>query len=197
MNKKMKLKLILGAIFISLGLATSAMAEDYVIDTAKDHAFIQFKIAHLGYSWLLGRFNDFEGTFSYDEKNPSASKINVNIQTASVDTNHAARDKHLRSPDFFNVEKYPTSTFVSKSFKELGDGKAELTGAFTLNGVTRDITIDVNHVGHGPDPWGGYRRGFEGTTTLTLADWNIPFAPKLGPASAKAHLYFSFEGVRQ
>ncbi len=193
----MKFKTILAALLLSLGLATTAMAEDYVIDTAKDHAFIQFKIGHLGYSWMLGRFNDFSGTFSYDEKNPSASKVEVTIDVASVDTNHAARDKHLRSPDFFNVDKHPTSTFVSKSFKELGGGKAVLTGAFTLNGVTRDITIDVTHIGHGDDPWGGYRRGFEGTTTLKIADYDIAFAPKLGPASAEAQLYFSFEGIRQ
>jgi len=193
----MKIKLILGTLLLTLGLSTSAVAEDYVIDKKGQHAVIQFKIAHLGYSWLIGRFNDFDGTFSYDEANPSAAKINVTINTASVDSNHAARDKHLRNADFFNVDKYPTSTFVSKSFKELGDGKAELTGTFTLNGVTRDITIDVKHVGHGPDPWGGYRRGFEGSTTLKIADYNIAFAPKLGPASAEVELYFSFEGVRQ
>ncbi len=192
----MKLKLLLTTL-LALGLSTTAMAEDYVIDKKGQHAVIQFKIAHLGYSWMIGRFNDFEGTFSYDEKTPSAAKINVTINTASVDTNHAERDKHLRSPDFFNVGKYPTATFVSKSFKELGKNKAKLTGTFTLNGVTRDISIDVTHVGHGDDPWGGYRRGFEGRTTLKLADWNIPFAPKLGPASAEVQLYFSFEGIRQ
>lgn len=193
----MKIKLLLTTALLALGISTSAMAEDYVIDTAKDHAFIQFKIAHLGYSWLLGRFNDFEGTFSYDEKHPSAAKVQVKIDVASVDTNHAARDKHLRSPDFFNVDAHPTATFVSKSFKELGDGKAKLTGTFTLNGVTRDITIDVKHIGHGADPWGGYRRGFEGWTTLKLTDYNIAKAAMLGPAAAEVELYFSFEGVRQ
>lgn len=193
----MKFKLLLTTALLALGISTSAIAEDYVIDKKGQHAFVQFKVAHLGYSFIIGRFNDFDGTFSYDEKNPSASKISVTINTASVDTNHAARDKHLRSPDFFNVDKYPTATFVSKSFKELGGGKAKLTGTFKLNGVTRDITIDVTEVGAGPDPWGGYRRGFEGTTTLKIADYNIAFAPKLGPASAEVQLYFSFEGVRQ
>lgn len=193
----MKIKLIIVAALVALGISTSAIAEHYVIDKKGQHAVIQFKVSHLGYSWLIGRFNDFEGTFSYDEKNPAAAKVNVTINTASVDSNHAARDKHLRGPDFFNVDKYPTSTFVSQSFKALGNGKAKLNGTFTLNGVSKAITIDVSHVGHGQDPWGGFRRGFEGTTNLNLADWNIPFAPKLGPASANVQLYFSFEGIRQ
>lgn len=193
----MKIKVLLGTFLLTLGLSTSAVAEDYVIDKKGQHAFIQFKVKHLGYSWLLGRFNDFDGTFSYDEKNPSKAKIQVNINPASVDSNHAERDKHLRSPDFLNVGAHPKSTFVSNSFKELGNGKAALTGTFTLNGVTRDITIDVIHTGAGPDPWGGYRRGFEGTTTLKLTDYNIAKAAMLGPAAAEIQLYFSFEGVRQ
>ncbi len=186
------------AIALGIGIAAApAQAEDFVIDTKKAHAFIQFKIKHLGYSWLLGRFNDFEGTFSYDEKNPSAAKVNVTINVASVDSNHAERDKHLRSPDFLNADAHPTATFISKSFRELGNGKAELTGAFTLNGVTRDITIDVSHIGAGADPWGGYRRGFEGSTRLKLADYNIAKAAMLGPAAAEVELFFSFEGIRQ
>jgi polyisoprenoid-binding protein YceI len=193
----MKLKLLLTTALLALGISTSAMAEDYVIDTNKAHAFVEFKISHLGYSWLLGRFNSFDGTFSYDEKNPSAAKIQINIDPASVDSNHAERDKHLRSPDFLNVGAHPKSSFVSKSFKELGDGKAELTGTFMLNGVTRDITIDVTHIGAGADPWGGYRRGFEGRTTLKLTDYNIAKAAMLGPSAAEVELYFSFEGVRR
>src|SRR5690554_3610063 len=106
--------------------ATSAQAADYVIDTKDAHAFVQFKISHLGYSWLLGRFNDFEGTFSYDEADPSAAKVDVTINVASVDSNHAERDKHLRSADFFNVSKYPKATFVSTSYTPNGDGTGVL-----------------------------------------------------------------------
>jgi polyisoprenoid-binding protein YceI len=193
----MKLKILLGTALLTLGLATTAIAENYVIDKKGQHASINFKIKHLGYSWLMGRFNDFDGAFSYDEKNPSASKVNVTIQTASVDSNHAERDKHLRSPDFLNVGAHPTSTFVSRSFKDIGNGKAELTGAFTLNGITRDITIDVKHIGHGADPWGGYRRGFEGFTTLKLVDYNLAKANILGAASQELELHLYIEGVRK
>ncbi|MBE9527802.1 MAG: YceI family protein, partial [Proteobacteria bacterium] len=140
-------------------------AADYTIDTAKAHAFVQFKISHLGYSWLLGRFNTFEGDFSFDETKPEASKVNVTIDVASVDTNHAERDKHLRGKDFFEVKKYPKATFVSKSFKVTGKASAVMTGDFTLHGVTREVEIDVDRIGGGNDPWGGYRQGFEGKTT--------------------------------
>jgi len=193
----MKFKILLGTILLALGLSTNAIAEDYVIDKKGQHASINFKIKHLGYSWLMGRFNDFDGTFSYDEKHSSAAKVNVTINTASVDSNHAERDKHLRSPDFLNVDAHPVSTFMSKSFKDLGNGKAELVGAFTLNGVTHDITIDVNHIGAGADPWGGYRRGFEGFTTLKLADYNLAKANILGPNSQELELHLYIEGVRQ
>lgn len=172
-----------------------AMAENYVLDTKGAHAFIQFKIKHLGYSWLLGRFNKFDGHFSYDEKNPSAARIVVNIDPASIDSNHAERDKHLRDKDFLNVKKYPEAKFVSTAFEELGNNKAKLTGDLTLHGVTKSISIDVEHIGHGKDPWGGYRRGFAGSVTLTLKDFGINY--NLGPASRQVEMFLSIEGIRQ
>lgn len=176
-------------------LALPSQAADYDIDIKGAHAFIQFRIKHLGYSWLLGRFNKFSGQFNYDEKNPNAAKIEVNIDTSSIDSNHAERDKHLRSKDFLHVSKYPTASFVSTSFRETGKGKAVLKGKLTLHGVTKAITLDVDHVGHGADPWGGYRRGFAGSTTLTLADFGIK--RDLGPASRSVEMFLSIEGVRR
>lgn len=172
-----------------------AQAADYVIDTRKAHAFIQFRIPHLGYSWLLGRFNDFSGEFSYDEDNPDAASVAVRINTASIDSNHAERDKHLRGKDFLDVEKYPQATFVSTGYRENPDRTAVLTGDLSLHGVTRRIQIDVEPVGHGPDPWGGYRMGFAGTTRLQLADYGIDY--DLGPASREVDLFLSIEGIRQ
>ena len=134
--------------------STALFAEEYEIDTKGAHAFIQFRVQHLGYSWLYGRFNTFEGSFDYDENNPSASKVSVEIDTVSVDSNHAERDKHLRSDDFLDVSKYPKASFVSTSFQDKGDGKAALQGNLTLHGVTKPITIDVMHVGAGKDPLG-------------------------------------------
>ncbi|MES9972249.1 MAG: YceI family protein [Candidatus Thiodiazotropha sp.] len=106
----------------------SVLASDYLIDTEGGHAYIQFKISHLGFSWLTGRFNTFIGEFSYDENNPSEAKVEVLIDTRSIDSNHAERDKHLRDEDFLNVEAYPQASFVSTSYKEQGRGKGQAHG---------------------------------------------------------------------
>jgi len=181
---------------LALTLSSSVFAaENYVIDTKGMHAFIEFKIKHLGYSWLKGRFNDFNGEFTYDEKNPAKSSVNVTIKTASVDSNHAERDKHLRSGDFLNASKYPTATFKSTKVVSDEKGEAEIHGEFTLNGVTKTIVIEAEEIGAGSDPWGGFRRGFEGKTEIALKDYNINF--NLGPASEKVELILNIEGVRK
>ncbi|EAQ32681.1 MULTISPECIES: YceI family protein [Idiomarina] len=193
----MKTQLLALSAIVGSVLAAPAVADDYVIDTEGQHAFIQFKIKHLGYSWLLGRFNDFEGKFSYDEANPGNASVEVTIDTASVDTNHAERDKHLRSDDFLNTGEYPEASFVSTRYVPDSDDENEgtLYGNFTLNGVTKEIAIEVEQVGAGEDPWGGFRRGFEGEVDLTLADYNIDY--NLGPEAKEVELYLSIEGVRQ
>lgn len=183
------------ALAAALSLPGFATAADYVIDTEKAHAFIQFRIKHLGYSWLYGRFNTFEGNFSYDPQNADANKVSVTIDTASIDSNHAERDKHLRSDDFLDVEKYPQARFVSTKYEAKGDGTGTLTGDLTLHGVTRPIAIAVEKIGEGDDPWGGYRAGFFGTTTLKLADFGI--TRDLGPASQEVELMLSVEGIRK
>ena len=183
------------SLLLMLTAAATSQAADYVIDTKGAHAFIQFHIKHLGYSWLVGRFNTFDGEFSYDENNPQAARVSVNIDPASVDSNHAERDKHLRDEDFLDVDKFPKAGFVSTGYRETGDGKGELQGELTLHGVTRPITIAVTHIGAGKDPWGGYRRGFEGRTSFALTDFGIK--KNLGPASKEVHLWLGVEGIRK
>lgn len=174
---------------------TSIQAADYKIDTQGAHAFVQFKIKHLGYSWLWGRFNDFKGDFNFDENKPEATKVNVEINMTSLDSNHAERDKHLKGKDFFDVEKFPTSTFKSTSVTVNADKSALLKGDLTLKGVTKNIEIPVTAIGGGKDPWGGYRQGFEGRTTIKLKDFGIDY--DLGPASQEAEVMLSIEGIRQ
>lgn len=183
--------LIAGSAFTSPVL----LADDYVIDTKDAHAFIQFRVQHLGYSWLYGRFNEFSGNFSYDEATPEKAAVEVTIKTASVDSNHAERDKHLRGDDFLDVEKFPEAKFVSTSYTPGKDGKGVLKGNLTLHGVTKPVEIEVESIGAGKDPWGGYRRGFEGRTRFAMADFGI--VKNLGPKSKDVEMILSLEGIRK
>jgi polyisoprenoid-binding protein YceI len=177
---------------IALSASAIAFAGEYKIDTKGAHAFINFKANHMGFSWLTGRFNEFEGTFTYDEKNVGNSKVVVNINPASIDSNHAERDKHLRSNDFLHVDKFPESKFVSTKITDLGDNKLKVEGDFTLHGVTRPIVIDAVKIGEGKDPWGGYRAGFSGTTTINVKDYNFEKA-----WAGDIQLELIIEGVKQ
>lgn len=169
--------------------------EHYVIDTSGAHAFIQFKIKHLGFSWLYGRFNEFEGNFSYDPNDPTNSSVEVTIQTASIDSNHDRRDAHLKNDDFLAVETYPEARFVSTSFKHIEGDRYAMTGDFTFMGVTKSLTFDVQQIGAGQDPWGNYRRGFHGTTRFALADFGIDY--NLGPDAREVEIILDVEGIRQ
>lgn len=190
-------KLLLNtAVSAALVLSASAVnAAEYIIDTKGAHAFVNFKIKHLGYSWLHGRFNTFDGEFNYDAEKPNASQIMVNIDTTSLDSNHAERDKHLRGKDFLNVDKYPTATFKSTNITFNNDDSGKVTGDFTLHGVTKSITFEIDKIGEGQDPWGGYRVGFEGETSLKLSDYGINY--NLGPASTHVDIGLFIEGIRK
>ena len=190
-------KVLLGLLVGFAMLASPAMAaKEYKIDTEGTHAFIQFRIKHLGYSWLYGRFNKFDGKFEIDSDNLESSKINVDIDVTSIDSNHAERDKHLRAEELLDTDKFPKATFVSTGLKLDETKKAGvLTGDLTLKGVTKPIDIKVELVGEGADPWGGYRMGFEGTTSFALKDFGIN--RDLGPASTEVEMILSVEGIRQ
>lgn len=189
-------KLITCAIIaVAILVSGAANAEKYIIDTQGAHAFIQFRIKHLGYSWLYGRFNSFEGSFDLDRKNLENSTISLNIDPASIDSNHAERDKHLRSKDFLAVSDFPKASFTSTSLKLKDKTSGTLIGNLTLHGVTKPVEIAVKLIGEGKDPWGGYRVGFEGSTTLTLKDFGID--KDLGPASAQVEMILGIEGIKQ
>lgn len=192
----MKISHVLAAFVASTLLAATPIeAADYAIDTKGAHASINFRIKHLGYSWLTGRFDRFTGTFGYDEKDPAAAKVSVEIDTASVNSNQAERDKHLRSADFLDVEKFPKATFTSTAVTAGENGKMTIAGKLSLHGVTKEITIEAERIGGGPDPWGGEREGFAGTTLLTLADFGI--VKDLGPAAKQVELSLNVEGVKK
>lgn len=194
----MRLKATLAAALLAIAsvfslTGTALAAEQYEIDPA--HSFMEFRIQHLGFSWLHGSFNAFSGNFTVDRENPSNAGAEIVVATESVDTNHAERDKHLRSEDFLFVEEYPEARFVATSVERTGENSGVLKGELTLRGHTNPVEIAFEEVGHGEDPWGGYRAGFQGTTTLTLADYGIDF--DLGPSATEVHLTLGVEGVRQ
>ena len=175
---------------------SQAQAAEYVIDTEGQHAFVQFKISHLGYSYILGDFEEFSGSFNYDPDNVADSSVDVTVDVTSLDTNHAERDKHILSGDFLDASQYPEATFESTGFESTGEGQGKLTGDLTLHGVTNEVTLDVTHIGGGEDPWGNYRQGFEGATMLDLSNYDIDMS-KFPPVMRELELYVTFEGIRQ
>ncbi|NKI35741.1 YceI family protein [Wenzhouxiangella sp. XN79A] len=198
MNRLLTSTLLTGAALAATALApapAAAAPETYVIDTRGAHAFVQFRISHLGFSWLYGRFNDFEGEFTFDPDAPETSSVAVEIRTASIDSNHRRRDEHLRGEDFLKVEQHPVARFRSTAFVPTGKDRYRLEGELTMLGQTRDLAIEVEQTGAGEDPWGGFRRGFEGTTTLTLADWGIDY--ELGPEARTVQMTLTIEGIRR
>ena len=191
MLKKTLAALAIGSALLSAG---SAMAADYVVDKEGQHAFVDFKISHLGYSYITGTFKDLDGKFSFDAAKPEDSKIEFNVRTASVFTNHAERDKHIASKDFLDVAKFADAKFVSTAVKSTGDKTADVTGDLTFHGVTKPVTFKATFNGEGKDPWGGERAGFNAKTTVNLNDFGIK-GP--GPSSQTVDLDISLEGVKQ
>lgn len=167
---------------------------DYKIDKEGQHAFIDWKISHLGYSYIHGTFKDWDGTFSWDAAKPEASKIAVDVKTASLWSNHAERDKHIASKDFIDVAKFADAKFVSTAVKSTGEKTADVTGDLTFHGVTKPVTFKATFNGEGKDPWGGERAGFNAKTTIDLNDFGVK-GP--GPTSQTVDLDISLEGVKQ
>jgi polyisoprenoid-binding protein YceI len=188
----MKKLLLAVTVSSALTIPMFANADNYKIDTQGAHASINFKVSHLGYSFIQGRFNKFAGEFSFDPDNISASKVTVNVDTRSLDSNHAERDKHLKSSDFINAGKFNTAKFVSTKVIPKKDGSFAIAGQLTLHGITKEIIIDASFIGAGNDPWGGYRAGFQGTTRLQLADFNIAVMGSSSYVDMELHV----EGIR-
>jgi polyisoprenoid-binding protein YceI len=167
-------------------------ADVYAYDPV--HSSVGFKARHLDISWIHGRFNEVEGKFSLDRKDPSKSTFELTIKTDSVDTNNKARDEHLRQPDYFDTKQFPTIKFKSTSTKVVKGGY-EVTGNFTMHGVTNKVTIVL---------MGGKEHDFKGTkrvafsTEIALKRSDYGFDKKaIGPIGDMALIYIDCEGVRK
>lgn len=163
--------LVLAALFV---FALPVVGYPATYDVDPDHSSFSFKIRHLTVSNVTGSFGKVKGTATIDDQDITELKVEVTIDAASVDTGHAKRDEHLRNPDFFDVAKYPTITFVSKKVTRVDATRIKVTGDLTLRGVTKEVTVDVE----GPtaevkDPWGKMRRGATGTAKINRKDFGI------------------------
>jgi len=155
---------------LALAAAPALAADTLVVD--RSHSQAGFQIRHL-FSTVRGRFTTFEGTIAMDAAKPEASSVTFTIDAASIDTDNADRDKHLRSGDFFDVEKHPAITFTSDKVKATGKDLYTVTGTLTMRGVAKTITLPVTYLGAGKDPWGNSRAGFSTTVTLNRKDYGI------------------------
>ena len=161
------------AIVVVTTISAFAQTSTWNIDPA--HSTAQFTVRHMGISNVTGNFTKVSGTVALDEKDITHSQASASIDVNSVDTRVEMRDKDLRSPNFFEVEKYPTMEFKSKSIRKNGD-KLQMVGDLTIHGTTREVTLDVD----GPtaeiaDPWGNARRGFSATTAINRKDFNLTY----------------------
>jgi polyisoprenoid-binding protein YceI len=150
---------------------------EYKLDPA--HSVIGFSIRHLEIAWVEGRFKDFTGTVRYDEKDITKSSVEFSAKVTSVDTGVEARDKHLRTADFFEVEKHPEMTFKSTRVERRGSDKFVLHGDLTLKGVTRPVALPFTVTGAIKDPWGNTRFGVEAETKINRRDFGINFGNAL------------------
>jgi polyisoprenoid-binding protein YceI len=154
-----------------VALSPSAFAGDtYQFDKA--HTTVGFQVRHI-FTMVGGKFQEFTGTVNVDRAKPEASSVEFTINADSISTNEPKRDAHLKSPDFFDVAKYPTITFKSTSVKANGKDSWLVTGDLTMRGVTKQVTLPVAFLGEGKDPWGNEKMGFETQTTLNRQDYGI------------------------
>ena len=137
------------------------------------HAEVGFSVRHLMISTVRGRFGGVSGTAVIDDRDPSASKVDVTIDVSSIDTRQEQRDTHLRSPDFFDVANHPTMHFVSTRIEGDITSEFKLVGNLTIRGVTHEVTLNVTAEGRGRDPWGNDRAGFSATAKINRGEWGL------------------------
>ena len=170
----------------------------YAIDPT--HSSIGFVARHAMVTKVRGSFNEFEGSGHFDAENPAASSLQLTIQASSIDTRNADRDAHLKSNDFFDMETYPTISFVSTAVESVGDANYRVTGDLTIKGVTKPVTVDFEYTGTAVDPYNNTRIGLEGKTVVNRKDWGVSWNAALEAGgvlvSEKITLEFEVSAIR-
>lgn len=188
------------AMSFSLSATSIAQEGEYVIDSA--HSQVIFKVKHLAISTVTGRFDLFEGAYNFDPENIDNSSVQATIVASSVNTNEKDRDDHLKSEDFFNVEKYPNITFKSKEIKKVDDTNFQIVGDLTMHGVTKEITLDTVYEGHlASDNWGKERTAFIANGKINRKDFGMTWnkALELGGfvVGDEIKITLEVEGIRK
>lgn len=179
-----------------VALDAAAATGTYAIDGG--HSFVTFATQHLGVAYAYGRFNQVGGSFKLDEKDPKQSAIRVVIQAASIDTNSAGRDKHLRGSDFFNVEQFPEVVFESKQVSKVEDGIYKVEGELSVHGVTKPLTVEAELIGAGDrGSRFGFRAGFRTGFTFKRTDFDMGFMVDNGGLGDEVEVVVSLEGQKQ
>lgn len=196
MSRNAFLKLIALSSALSLASIAPAAAESATYQIDPGHTGLYFQVDHVGYSNMFGRFNKMSGTMVFDPENPATGRLEMTIDAASIDTNHQARDDHLRSPDFFNASEFPDITFTSTAIEVTGDNTGRVTGDFTLLGVTKPVTMDVtfNQIAPYPFAEGQTRIGFSATGSLDRTDFGMTYGG--GNIGDDIKLYVEVEAFR-
>lgn len=155
-----------------LSAPVASLATTYKVDP--DHTTVAFRIRHL-FSTVTGRFDRFAGQITFDPNQPDQAKVEGTIEAASINTNVEQRDKHLRSADFFDVEKFPKISFTASGATDVDAAKTggKLKGLLTIHGVEKPVVLDVTFLGEGKDPWGNQRAGFSAKTTVNRKDFGL------------------------
>jgi polyisoprenoid-binding protein YceI len=178
MTKRILLSFATLVLFAASALAQS---QEWQIDPA--HSAAQFSVKHMGISTVRGAFSKVSGTVQYDTADPTKSVINATIDASSIDTRVQMRDNDLKSPNYFDVQKYPTITFKSKKVEKAGDGKLKVTGDLTIHGTTKEVVLDVDGpsapIDQPPQMGGGKRMGAAATTTINRNDFGVSGGGKM------------------
>jgi polyisoprenoid-binding protein YceI len=186
--------LVFATLTLALAATPALPAEAYTVDP--DHSSVSFMTSHLGLTQIHGRFNEFSGSFTIDKDNPAKSSFALSIKVESVDTNNKKRDAHLRSPDFFEVKKYPLMTFQSTSVRAVAGGYA-VTGDLTLHGVKKSVTLTLlgGKTVEFPKGKGLVRTGFTTSTVLKRSDYDMKTG--IGLIGDEVTITIGLEGVKK
>ena len=187
---------LLALAILLVSVPAQAAVETYAID--RDHTSLGFKVRHF-FSKVPGRFNSFEGSITLDRADLAKGSVTISIDAASIDTNEPARDKHLRSADFFDAEKHPKITFKSTKVEAVGKDKLKVSGSLTIRGTSKPVVLDVDVLGFGPGY--GFRGAFEARTTINRQDFGVAWNDVVEGGGAvlgnDVEIVLNVEAVRQ